>query len=75
MEQLNEIIEHQIYPNRGAREIQEQKKDGKEVLNEDTGSSVLHTVLNAFNNAFEPKFLNQAVRLYDSRPIRQSKDY
>lgn len=50
-------------------------KDGEEVLNEDTGSSVLHTVLNAINNAFEPKCLNNPVTLLDSRPIWQSNDY
>jgi len=60
--------------NQGSREVQEQVEDGEAVLNPDNTSSVLSTVLNTINNEFEHKCLDEAVRLLNAHPIRQSTD-
>jgi hypothetical protein len=73
-ERLNEIIEYAIKTNQDAREVQEQVEDGKEVLNPDTTSSVLSTILNTINNKFEHECLDEAVRLLNVHPMRQSTD-
>jgi hypothetical protein len=56
----------------GAREVQEQVEDGEGVLNPDSTSSVLSTVLNTINNEFEHECLDDAVRLLNVHPIHQS---
>ena len=48
--------------------------DGKEDLDPDNTSSVLNTVLITINNEFEHKWLDEAVRLLNAHPIRQSTD-
>jgi len=73
-EQLKEIIEDEKQTDQGSREVQEQVEDGQEVLDPDNTSSVLSTVLNTFNNEFEHKCLDEAVRLLNAHPIRQSTD-
>ena len=49
-------------------------EDGEKVLNPDNSSSVLSTVLNTSNNEFEHQCLDDAVRLLNALPIRQSPD-
>jgi hypothetical protein len=49
-------------------------EDGEEVLDPDNTSSVLNTVLITINNEFEHKWLDEAVRLLNDHPIRQSTD-
>jgi len=49
-------------------------EDGWEVLDPQNTSSVLNTVLNTINNEFEHECLDEAVRLLNARPIRQSTD-
>jgi len=71
-EQLKEIIEDEKKTDQGSREVQEQVEDGEEVLDPDNTSSVLSTVLNTINNEFEHKCLDEAVRLLNAHPIRQS---
>jgi hypothetical protein len=72
-EQLKEIIEDEKKTDKGAREVQEQV-DGEENLDLDNTSSVLNTVLNTINNEFEHECLDEAVRLLNAHPIRQSPD-
>jgi hypothetical protein len=72
-EQLKQITEDEKKTNKGAREVQEQV-DGMEDLNPDNTSSVLNTVLNSINNEFEHQCLDEAVRLLNEHPIRQSPD-
>ena len=74
LEQLKEIIEDEKKADQSAREVQEQVEDGEEVLDPDNTSSVLSTVLNTINNEFEHECLNEAVRLLNAHPIRQSTD-
>ena len=74
-EQLKEIIEDEMKTNQGARLVQEQVEDGQEVLDPDITRSVLNTVLNTLNNEFEHECLDEAVRLLNARPIRQSPDH
>jgi hypothetical protein len=71
-EQLTEIIEGEMMTDQGAREVQKQVEDGEGVLNPDNTSSVLSTVLNTINNEFEHECLDDAVRLLNVHPIRQS---
>ena len=73
-EQLKEIIDDEMKTDQGAREVQEQVEDGEEVLDPDNTSSVLSTVLNTINNEFEHECLDEAVRLLNAHPIRQSID-
>ena len=73
-EQLKEIIEDEKKTDQSAREVQEQVEDGEEVLDPDNTSSVLSTVLNTINNEFEHECLDEAVRLLNAHPIRQSTD-
>jgi len=73
-EQLEEIIEDEKKTDQGAREVQEQMEDGEEVLDPENTSSVLSTVLNTINNEFEHECLDEAVRLLNTNPIRQSAD-
>jgi len=73
-EQLKEIIEDEKNTDKGAREVQEQVEDGEEVLDPENSSSVLNTVLNTINKEFEHECLDEAVRLLNARPIRQSPD-
>ena len=49
-------------------------EDGEAVLDPDNTSSVLSTVLNTINDEFEHEFLDEAVRLLNAHPIRQSTD-
>ena len=48
--------------------------DGKEVLNPDNTSSVFNTVLHKINAELEHKCCEEAVRLRNAHPIRQSID-
>jgi hypothetical protein len=73
-EQLKEIIEDEKNTDKSAREVQEQVEDGEEVLDPENTSAVLNTVLNTINNEFEHECLDEAVRLLNARPIRQSPD-
>jgi hypothetical protein len=73
-EQLKEIIEDEKKTDQGSRQVQEQVEAGEEVLDPDNTSSVLGTVLNTINNQFEHEDLNEAVRLLNAHPIRQSTD-
>jgi hypothetical protein len=73
-EQLKEIIEDEKMTDQGARKVQEQVEDGEEVLDRENTSSVLSTVLNPINNEFEYECLDEAVRLLNAHPIRQSPD-
>jgi len=73
-QQLKEIIEDLKNTNKSAREVQEQVDDGEEVLDPENTSSVLDMVLNTVNNKFEHECLDEAVRLLNARPIRQSTD-
>ena len=73
-EQLKEIIEDEMKTDQGSREVPEQVEDGEAVLNPDNTSSVLSTVLNRINNEFEHECLDEAVRLLNAHPIRQSTD-
>jgi len=73
-EQLKEIIEDEKKPDQGSREVQEEVEDGEEVLDPDTTSSVLSTVLNTINNEFEHECLDEAVRLLNAHPIHQTTD-
>jgi len=57
-----------------AREVQEQVEHGEEVLDPENASSVLDAVLDTINNQFEHECLDEAVRLLNARPIRQSTD-
>jgi len=73
-EQLKEIIEDDKNTDKGAREVQDQVEDGEEVLDPANTSSVLNTVLSTINNEFEHECLDEAVRLLNVHPIRQSTD-
>jgi len=73
-EQLKEIIEDEKNKDKSAREVQKQVEDREEVLDPENTSSVLNTVLNTINNEFEHKCLDEAVRLLNAHPIRQSTD-
>jgi hypothetical protein len=72
-EQLKVIIEDKKQTDQGVREISEQV-DGKENLNQDNTSSLLHTVLNTLSNEFEHVCLEETVRLQNAHPIPQSID-
>jgi hypothetical protein len=71
--QLKETIEDKKKTAKGAREVQQQV-DGEDVLVPDNTSSVLSTVLNTIINEFEHECLEEAVRLVNAHPIRQSSD-
>jgi len=73
-EQLKEIIEDEKNTDKGAREVQEQVEDGEVVLDPANTSSVLNTVLSTINNEFEHECLDEAVRLLNANPLRQSTD-
>jgi len=73
-EQLQEIIEYEKNTDNGAREVQEQVQDSEEVLDPADTSSVLNTVLSTINNEFEHECLDEAVRLLNAHPIRQTTD-
>jgi len=73
-EQLKEIIEDKNNTDKGGREVQEQVEDGEEVLDPANTGSVLNTVLSAVNNEFEHECLDEAARLLNAHPIRQSTD-
>jgi hypothetical protein len=49
-------------------------EDGEEVLDPENTWSVLSSVLNSINNEFEHDCLDEAVRLLNVNPIRQSAD-
>jgi len=72
-DQLKEIIEDKMKTDQGATEVQQQV-DGEEVLDRDNTSSVLNTALNTIFNQFEYECLDEAVRLLNVHPIRQSTD-
>jgi len=48
--------------------------DGEEDLDPENTSLVLNAVLNTINNEFEHECLEEAVRLLNAHPIRQSID-
>ena len=73
-EQLKAIIEEDMKTNQGSREVQEQMEDGEVVLDPDNTSPVLSTVLNTINNQIEQECFDEAVRLLNANPIRQSTD-
>jgi len=73
-EQLKEIIEDEENTDKGAREVQEQVEDGEEILDPANTSSAFNTVLSTINNEFEHNCLDEAVRLLNAHPIRQSTD-
>ena len=73
-EQLKEIIDDEKNTDKSAREVQEQVEDGEEALDPENTSAVLNTVLNTINNEFEHECLDDAVRLLNDHPIRQSID-
>ena len=73
LKQLKEIIEDEKKTDKGARGVQEQV-DGGEDLDPDNTSSVLKTVLNTINNEFEQKCHDEAVKLLNAHPVRQSTD-
>jgi hypothetical protein len=72
-EYLKEIIEDKRKTYKGSRDVQE-RVDGKEDHDPDNTSSVLNMVLNTINNKFEHECLDEAVRLLNAHPIRQSID-
>jgi len=72
--QLNEIIEDEKNTDKGVREVQEQVQDDEEVLDPANTGSVLKRVLSTINNEFEHECLDEAVRLLNAHPIRQSTD-
>jgi len=67
-------MEEERNTDKSAREVQDQVEDGEEVLDPGNTSLVLNMVLNTVNNKFEQKCLDEAVRLLNARPIRQSTD-
>jgi len=73
-EELKEFIEDEESTDKSAREIQEHVEDGVEVLDLENTSSVPNTDLKTINKGFEHKCLDEAVRLLNVRPIRQSPD-
>jgi len=73
-EQLKEIIEDEKNTEKGARDVQEQVEDGEEVLDSANSSSVLNMVLSTINTEFEHECFDEAVRLLNAHPIRQSTD-
>jgi hypothetical protein len=72
-EHLTEMIEDKTKINEGAREVQEQV-DGEVDLDPDDTGSVLNTFLNTVNNEIEHESLDEAVRLVNAHPVRQSID-
>ena len=73
-EQLKAIIEDEKNIDKGAREVQEQVEDGEEFLNPANRGSVLNTVRSTINNELEHECFDQAVRVLNAHPIRQSTD-
>jgi len=71
---LNEIIEDEKNTVKGARELQEQVKDDEEVLDPANTSSVWNSDLSTINHKLEHECLDEAVRLLNAHPIRQSTD-
>jgi len=72
-EHLKEIIEDEKKTDKCAREVQEQV-DGELDLDPDNTGSVLNMALNTINNKFEHECLDEAVRLLNAHPLRQSID-
>jgi len=58
----------------GATEVQEHVEDGEEVLDPQNTSLVLNMVINTINNKFDKECHDEAVRLLNAHPIRQSTD-
>jgi hypothetical protein len=73
-EQLKKIIDDEMKTDQGSREVQEQVEDCEAVLDPDITCSVLSTVLNTINNAFEHECLDEVVRLLNALLICQSTD-
>ena len=73
-EQPQEIIEDKTTTDKCDREGKEEVEDCEEVPNPAYTSSVLSTDLNTINNTFEHECLDEAVRLLNAHPIRQSTD-
>jgi hypothetical protein len=74
LERLKAIIEDKTKADQGSREVQEQVEDGEEVFDPDNTSSVSSTILNTINHQFEHECVDEAARLLNSHPIRQSTD-
>jgi len=72
-EQLKEMIEDEKKTDQSSKEVQEEV-DGEEDLDPVNSSSVLDTVVNTITNKFEHEWLEEAVRLLNAHPIRQSID-
>jgi len=73
-EQLKEIIEDEKNTEKGAREVQEQVEDGEEVLDPANTGSELNMVCSTLNHEYGHKCHDEAVRLLNAHPIRQSTD-
>jgi len=73
-EQLKEIVEDKMNTHTGARKVHKQVEDAEEVLNPDTSSSVTNSVLNVTNDKLVHECLDEAVRLLNAHPIRQSTE-
>jgi hypothetical protein len=73
-EQQKGIIEDEMKTDQGAREVQEQVEDCKEVLDPDNTRSVFSTVLNTINDKLEHECLDGVVRLLNAHGICQSPD-
>jgi len=68
------MIEDEKETNQSAREVQEQVKDGEEILDPPKTSSVLNTVLSTMNYELEHEGLDEVVRLLNADSIPQSTD-
>jgi hypothetical protein len=68
------IIDDKKNTDKSVREVQEQVKDGEEVLNPDHSSSVQNIILNSINDKFDHKCLDEAVNVLNLHVIDQSPD-
>jgi len=73
-EQLTEILQDNKITDKGAAGIQEQVKDGNEVLHPEITSLVMNTVFHTVNNEFHHVSLGEAAQLPNAHPILQSTD-
>ena len=68
------MIEDEKTREKGGREVPEQVEDGEDVLDPANTSSVLNAVLSPIYNECEHECLDEAVRMLNAHPIRQSTD-
>jgi len=71
---LKVTIKAEVKIDKGAREVQEQRGDGEEVLNLSNTSAVLNTVPNTIHNEVEHECRDEAVRLLNPNPFHISTD-